>query len=41
LFGGDNVYLQPLNSYVTEAIDRLLDIWSNRKSAGDPKVYQR
>ncbi|KAF2737637.1 ras GTPase activating protein-like protein [Polyplosphaeria fusca] len=29
LFGGENVYLQPLNSYITEAIDRLLDIWSN------------
>jgi Ras GTPase-activating-like protein IQGAP2/3 len=32
LFGGENVYLQPLNSYVTEAIDRLQEIWSNRKS---------
>lgn len=31
LFGGDNVYLQPLNSYITEAIDRLQDIWSNCK----------
>ncbi|KAF2276614.1 ras GTPase activating protein-like protein [Westerdykella ornata] len=29
LFGGENIYLQPLNSYVTEAIDRLQDIWSN------------
>ncbi|KAF2186747.1 ras GTPase activating protein-like protein [Zopfia rhizophila CBS 207.26] len=29
LFGGENVYLQPLNSYVTEAMDRLQDIWSN------------
>jgi Ras GTPase-activating-like protein IQGAP2/3 len=29
LFGGENVYLQPLNSYITEAIDRLQDIWSN------------
>ena len=31
LFGGDNVYLQPLNSYVTEAIERLHEIWANRK----------
>jgi Ras GTPase-activating-like protein IQGAP2/3 len=31
LFGGENVYLQPLNSYITEAIDRLNDIWANRK----------
>lgn len=29
LFGGDNVYLQPLNSYVTEAIERLHEIWAN------------
>ncbi|KAH9861028.1 hypothetical protein IAQ61_010764 [Plenodomus lingam] len=29
LFGGEDLYLQPLNSYVTEAIDRLQDIWSN------------
>ncbi|EUC35385.1 hypothetical protein COCCADRAFT_3407 [Bipolaris zeicola 26-R-13] len=29
LFGGDDLYLQPLNSYITEAIDRLQDIWSN------------
>lgn len=31
LFGGEDLYLQPLNSYVTEAIDRLQDIWSNSK----------
>ncbi|KAF2748521.1 hypothetical protein M011DRAFT_421809 [Sporormia fimetaria CBS 119925] len=29
LFGGDNIYLQPLNSYITEAIERLHEIWSN------------
>ena len=29
LFGGDNVYLQPLNSYITEAIGRSEDIWAN------------
>jgi Ras GTPase-activating-like protein IQGAP2/3 len=32
MFDKENVYLQPLNSYITEAIDRLQDIWSNRKS---------
>ena len=31
LFGGENVYLQPLNSYITEAIDRLHDIWVTGK----------
>lgn len=35
LFGGDNVYLQPLNSYVTEAISRLDEIWTNRKFCRD------
>lgn len=29
LFGGENVFLQPLNSYVGESIERLGDIWSN------------
>jgi Ras GTPase-activating-like protein IQGAP2/3 len=29
LFGGEDLYLQPLNSYISEAIDRLQDIWSN------------
>jgi Ras GTPase-activating-like protein IQGAP2/3 len=29
LFSHDNVYLQPLNNYVTEAIERLADIYSN------------
>ncbi|CAN9129190.1 unnamed protein product [Alternaria alternata] len=29
LFGGEDLYLQPLNSYITEAIDRMQDIWSN------------
>ena len=32
LFGGEDLYLQPLNSYITEAIDRLQEIWSNSKS---------
>jgi Ras GTPase-activating-like protein IQGAP2/3 len=31
LFGGEDLYLQPLNSYVTEAIDRLQDIWISCK----------
>lgn len=29
LFGGENVFLQPLNSYVGESIQRLGDIWNN------------
>ena len=32
LFGQENVFLQPLNSYVTESIARLKDIWSQSKS---------
>ena len=28
LFGSENVFLQPLNSYVGESIERLSDIWS-------------
>lgn len=31
LFGGDNMFLQPLNSYVGESIQRLGEIWGNRK----------
>ncbi|KAF2492315.1 ras GTPase activating protein-like protein [Lophium mytilinum] len=29
LFGGENVYLQPLNNYITEAIDRLQELWNS------------
>lgn len=29
LFGGDNVFLQPLNSYVGESIQRLGEIWGS------------
>ncbi|KAL9595622.1 MAG: hypothetical protein Q9219_006328 [cf. Caloplaca sp. 3 TL-2023] len=29
LFGGENAFLQPLNSYVGESIQRLGDIWGN------------
>jgi Ras GTPase-activating-like protein IQGAP2/3 len=32
LFGGEDLYLQPLNSYITEAIDRLHEIWVNSRS---------
>jgi Ras GTPase-activating-like protein IQGAP2/3 len=28
-FGGDNVYLQPLNNYIRESIDRFAVIWSH------------
>ena len=31
LFGGENVFLQPLNSYVGESIERLGEIWANGK----------
>ncbi|KAJ4299759.1 iqgap- protein [Kalmusia sp. IMI 367209] len=39
LFGGDNVYLQPLNSYITEAIDRLQDVWSNLINVRDAEAH--
>ena len=35
LFGGENVFLQPLNSYVGESIERLGDTWGHRKQ--DPR----
>ena len=31
LFGAENVFLQPLNSYVGESIQRLAEIWRKRK----------
>ena len=31
LFGHENVFLQPLNSYVGESIARLAEIWGNRE----------
>jgi Ras GTPase-activating-like protein IQGAP2/3 len=31
LFGGDNVYLQPINPYISEALGRIQDIWANGK----------
>ncbi len=38
LFGGENVYLQPLNSYVTEAIGRIEEIWAKSKLRTLPRV---
>lgn len=32
VFGGDNVYLQPLNSYITEAMGRLEEVWVQREA---------
>ena len=32
LFGGENIFLQPLNSYVGESIERLGETWGSRKS---------
>lgn len=37
LFGGDNVFLQPLNSYVGKSIQRLGDIWNNCKGSSSNK----
>lgn len=31
LFGAENVYLQPLNTYISESIQRLGGIWGNSK----------
>ena len=31
LFGGENVFLQPLNSYIGESIERLGETWGGRK----------
>src|SRR5699024_6584684 len=31
LFGGDNIYLQPLNTWVGDAIQRLGRIWGDSK----------
>lgn len=35
LFGGENMFLQPLNAYVTDAITRITDIFSNIISVPD------
>ncbi|KAJ9268626.1 hypothetical protein DTO212C5_5233 [Paecilomyces variotii] len=39
LFGGENVYLQPLNSYVGESIQRLGQLWGNMISVQDAESY--
>ncbi|TQB67810.1 hypothetical protein MPDQ_004704 [Monascus purpureus] len=39
LFGTDNVYLQPLNSYVGESIQRLGQIWGDLISVQDAESY--
>jgi Ras GTPase-activating-like protein IQGAP2/3 len=31
LFGGDNVYLQPINPFISESLGRIEEIWENRK----------
>lgn len=31
-FGGDNVYLQPLNNYIRESVGRFMAIWKHSKS---------
>ncbi len=36
LFGGENVFLQPLNSYVGESIQRVGNIWQTCKSKSPP-----
>jgi Ras GTPase-activating-like protein IQGAP2/3 len=38
LFGNENVYLQPLNSYIGEAIQRLGAIWANSKCIYTPNT---
>ena len=35
LFGGENIYLQPLNAYVGEAVERIRLIFSNIISVPD------
>ncbi|OJD13007.1 hypothetical protein AJ78_06480 [Emergomyces pasteurianus Ep9510] len=39
LFGNENVYLQPLNSWVGEAIQRLGTIWGNMVRVQDAESY--
>ncbi|KAL9094431.1 MAG: hypothetical protein Q9165_003281 [Trypethelium subeluteriae] len=38
LFGGENVYLQPLNSYITEAVGRSEDIWATLLDVRDAEA---
>ncbi|KAL2864190.1 putative Ras GTPase activating protein, partial [Aspergillus lucknowensis] len=39
LFGAENVYLQPLNTYVAESIQRLGQIWGDMISIQDAETY--
>lgn len=39
LFGAENVYLQPLNAYIGESIQRLGQIWGNLVSVQDAEEY--
>ncbi|KAF3387216.1 Ras GTPase-activating-like protein rng2 [Penicillium rolfsii] len=39
LFGAENVYLQPLNSYIGESIQRLGQIWGQMISVQDAEAY--
>ncbi|KAI3271408.1 hypothetical protein CBS147309_5127 [Penicillium roqueforti] len=39
LFGADNVYLQPLNKYIGESIQRLGNIWGQMISVQDAESY--
>ncbi|KAI9704895.1 MAG: hypothetical protein M1836_006675 [Candelina mexicana] len=39
LFGGDNIYLQPLNSYVGESIARMGEIWESLVSVQDAEAH--
>ncbi|MCJ1424885.1 hypothetical protein MMC29_002773 [Sticta canariensis] len=39
LFGGENVFLQPLNSYVGDSIQRLGDIWNNLISVPNAEIH--
>ncbi|KAL3487519.1 hypothetical protein BJX62DRAFT_240901 [Aspergillus germanicus] len=39
LFGAENVYLQPLNTYIAESIQRLGQIWGDMISTQDAESY--
>ncbi|KAL3425322.1 IQ domain-containing protein containing GTPase activating protein [Phlyctema vagabunda] len=38
LFGGENIYLQPLNAYIGDAIERIMLIFSNIISVPDAEI---
>ncbi|KAL4869297.1 hypothetical protein BDV12DRAFT_168271 [Aspergillus spectabilis] len=39
LFGGENVYLQPLNTYIAESVQRLGNIWGDMITVQDAETY--